>query len=179
MSLRNYGTALKKIPSIHEALNNYLLNNLIIETQMKKTHLCNYSMRVSLSYDYLLFSVKSRFTNKRSQCELKCLQPFFEVYEFFCGLQTHSSYLLVYLEMLLIETIEFFNCNANDSSEANLNMKSLEDFFNEKKFYRSYSLVANHFGAQQHEATVQNSINKCIEFYGDLTRFVGGIKIQI
>ena len=175
MSLQNYGTALKRIPSIHDALNYYLLNNLIIETQIKKAAVNNFTMRVSISYDSLLFFVKSRFTCKRSQTELKCLQPFFEIYEFFCGLQTHSSYSLVYLEMILIESIEFFSGNSNISTETNSNMKSLEEFFNERKFYRSYSLVSNYIGNRQQEATFQNSINKCSDFYGDLTKFIGGI----
>ncbi len=162
-ALEAYAVNLLSLPDCNETLSFYLLNNLITEgSSLTKKQQIRFSMRVSFSYDLILFCSKLDASNSRNP--FKYIHSLLEVYEFFSGLETRSSYSFVHIEMLLVELVEF-HC----SQVAQL--KAFEDYLRDKKLYDSYALIASQIGSKQFEAVFTSAFNKLTDFYNEFTVF--------
>ena len=140
---------------------------MIVENSLKKTQ-TTFTMKVSLSRDLLLFLAKQSI-----QSNPRYLYSLFEVYEFFCSLQTtNTSHSLIYLQTLLIELVEFH------ASQSDSNVKTLEDHFVQNKFYESYSLIAEQVVAKQYETVLSSSLKKLTDFHTEFCTFIEGNKFK-
>ena len=122
-------------------------------------------MKVSLSFDLLLFCSKYVIANK-SVNELKFVQSFFEMYEFFCKFRV-GTFVLSYYESFLVSLIENVTC-----------LKGLEDYFGTNKYYNSFTLCSNQIAdrlknsSSLNDISFTNSLQKLDSFYADLLQFL-------
>lgn len=163
-SLQAYAVNLFSLTDFNETLSLYLLNNLITETspQSKKQSI-QYSLTTSFSYDLLLFCGKLNVSNNTSS-GFKYLHSLFEVYEYFCALESRGSHSFIHLEMLLVELVEY-QCSQGTP------LKALEDHLQDKRLYDSYSLVASQMASKHLEAVLTSALNRLIDFYNEFTAF--------